>query len=135
VPVVVVVICAWIFAESWSAHPDYLAYFNALAGDRPEQILAESDLDWGQDFKRLSETLQRRGVEKVAIAYFGVQPRDTVKLPANEGASPYKKTSGYVAVSARLVTLDNAATGAFDWLKPYTPIERVGRSMLLYYVP
>ena len=42
---------AW---ESISAHPDYLAAFNPLAGSRPERIVVGSDLDWGQDLQRLS---------------------------------------------------------------------------------
>ena len=36
------------------AHPDYIAYFNELAGTHPERILVDSDLDWGQDMNRLS---------------------------------------------------------------------------------
>ena len=43
---------------SLAAHPDYLAYFNALAGDDPERIVVDSDLDWGQDIKRLGQRLR-----------------------------------------------------------------------------
>ena len=45
---------------AWN-HPDYLAYFNELAGDEPERILADSDLDWGQDMLRLSARLREVG--------------------------------------------------------------------------
>jgi hypothetical protein len=37
-------------------YPDYLAYFNVLAGSHPEHILVDSDLDWGgQDLRRLEK--------------------------------------------------------------------------------
>src|SRR5688572_11220445 len=35
-------------------HPDYIAYFNVLAGREPARIVTDSDLDWGQDLFRLA---------------------------------------------------------------------------------
>ena len=46
------VMLLWYGIASAGAHPDYLAYFNELAGGEPERIAADSDLDWGQDIKR-----------------------------------------------------------------------------------
>ena len=54
------------------AHPDHLSYFNALAGDHPEHILVDSNLDWGQDLYRLRDTIAARGIrDTVRVAYFG----------------------------------------------------------------
>src|SRR5690606_7592659 len=46
-------------ASSARAHPDYLSYFNILAGRNPDRVLPFSDLDWGQDLTRLAEELRK----------------------------------------------------------------------------
>ena len=63
----------WYGASSLLSHPDYLPYFNALAGSHPEKIVVDSDLDWGQDMKRLATRLREVGAPEV---YF--LPMDTV---------------------------------------------------------
>src|SRR5262249_27928122 len=44
-------------AESAAAHPDCLAYCNQLGGKPPERLIADSNLDWGQDLLRLGDEL------------------------------------------------------------------------------
>ena len=39
--------------------------------DHPERILVDSDLDNGQDLKRLADTLRARGIKAVSLAYAG----------------------------------------------------------------
>jgi hypothetical protein len=63
----------WYGASSLWSHPDYLPYFNELAGSHPENIVVDSDLDWGQDMKRLAARLHEVGAPEV---YF--LPMDTV---------------------------------------------------------
>src|SRR5262249_55715397 len=48
-----VALAAWQLAIPVFAAPDYLPWFNALAGRHPENVLLDSDLDWGQDLFRL----------------------------------------------------------------------------------
>ena len=38
----------------WTANPDYLPYFNEAVA-HPERVLVDSDLDWGQDLRRLEQ--------------------------------------------------------------------------------
>lgn len=127
-----VVLACSVVGESWLAHPDYLAYFNCLAGDHPEQILAESDLDWGQDLHRLSLRLTALGVTRITIGYFGTAPLGSAHLPQYRVLCPDEKPTGYVAISARFATLEYAKSGAYGWLKRYTPLERIGKSIFLY---
>ena len=47
--VAVLALAAWHAAESLVAHPYYLAYFNQLARGHEDRVLADSNLDWGQD--------------------------------------------------------------------------------------
>ncbi len=55
----------WYGASSILSHPDYLPYFNELAGRHPENIVVDSDLDWGQDMKRLAARLHEAGAPEV----------------------------------------------------------------------
>ena len=60
------VLVLWMAASSALSHPDYLAYFNEMAGSEPENIMVDSDLDWGQDVKRLGTRLHEVGATSVA---------------------------------------------------------------------
>jgi hypothetical protein len=131
--VVPIMLVAWAVADSWMARPDYLAYFNQFAGSRPERILAESDLDWGQDLYRLSRRLRELRVDHVSIGYFGTAPLEKAGLPPYSILSADVPTAhGYVAVSVRYLTLEYAKNGSFAWLKGRTPQEIVGKSIYLY---
>jgi hypothetical protein len=151
---------AWLAISSAFTHPDYLAYFNFLASDRPERIQAESDLDWGQDLARLSQWLRARGVQEVAISYFGTADLTRADLPNFHELAPYHKTSGWVAISAHNRVIPNAfvitprrlgmapfysvpghfdrikpGDGPFAWLMDYKPLEKIGSSIFVYYIP
>src|SRR5439155_5938092 len=51
-----------------------LSYFNELVGGPREgwRWLVDSNLDWGQDMKRLARYLAARGEPPVKLAYFGL---------------------------------------------------------------
>ena len=72
----------WHVGESWAARPNYLAYFNALAGGSANgwRHLVDSSLDWGQDLPGLKTWLDAHAPgEKVYLSYFGTGD------PAHEG--------------------------------------------------
>ena len=50
--------------ESMSIHPNYLAYFNGFVGGPANgpHYLIDSNLDWGQDLKKLKQWSDRRGL-------------------------------------------------------------------------
>jgi len=62
------VLLAWLVISVTVHHPDYLAYFNGLAGKNPEKILADSNYDWGQDLKLLGTRLHQLGVKEFSLA-------------------------------------------------------------------
>lgn len=53
--------------------PDFLAYFNTLSGGtaRGYLLLGDSNLDWGQDLKKLGAYLRSQGDPEVILSYFG----------------------------------------------------------------
>jgi hypothetical protein len=134
---------AWAGTASLLAHPDYIPYFNELAGRHPERILVDSDLDWGQDMQRLSTRLRQLGVEHVYLACHYSGDDSKLGLPEWDGLPPFQPVKGWVAVSfTKLETYGWYAARemrrpgrAYDWLNAYRPAERVGKSILLYYVP
>jgi hypothetical protein len=128
------VLAVWVAADSVRAHPDYLAYFNEFVGAHPEKILAESDVDWGQDLHRLSERLKVLGIQQVSIAYFGSARLDQAGLPPFTGVPPDQPVRGYVAISVQRSTIDYKKNGSYAWLKRYKPLERVGKSIDLFWI-
>jgi 4-amino-4-deoxy-L-arabinose transferase-like glycosyltransferase len=59
--------------ESASIYPDYLAFFNAAAGGpgRGPEYLVDSNIDWGQDVKKLVHWLDQHGTRRARVHYFG----------------------------------------------------------------
>jgi 4-amino-4-deoxy-L-arabinose transferase-like glycosyltransferase len=130
----------WLCAGSLTAHPDYLAYFNAFAGSEPERIVVESDLDWGQDIKRLGQRLRELHATSV-----GFSPSIMLD-PSQHGFPPWQWSAAdapYPGWNAVQVTVWKAQRMGFRLQQPdvrlwpdFTkPVERVGKSILLYYIP
>src|SRR5262249_30716094 len=61
----------WQAASVLRVHPSYLAYFNELAGgpDGGWKYANDSNLDWGQDVKRLAQFAERENLPGIAVAY------------------------------------------------------------------
>ena len=51
---------AWQVISGTLAHPDYLSYTNEITRSHPENFVAESDLDWGQDMHRVGDFLKKK---------------------------------------------------------------------------
>jgi 4-amino-4-deoxy-L-arabinose transferase-like glycosyltransferase len=116
------------------SYPDYLAYFNVTAGAHPERILIDSDLDWSQDIKRLQQRLVQLQVTKFGFVYRGSADVVGEHLPGVWLVQPFSPATGWIAAS--IYARDTVSQGkAFEWLKQYTPRERVGKSIDLYYIP
>ena len=133
-----VLLVAWQVVASARTHPDYLAYFNELAGRHPERILVDSDLDDGQDLKRLADTLRARRIPAVSLAYAGSATVAEHGLPPIHWLEPHRPVTGWVAASLyslKLGSLDRPGHDDFAWLERYRPVALVGRSIRLYYVP
>jgi hypothetical protein len=135
-PIFSVVLLGWHLVSSVSAHPDYLAYFNECCQAHPERVLVDSDLDWGQDLKRLAAELKRRGVEEVNLAYFGRADPSRHGMPRLKPLQPEEHVTGWVAISEFRIAFGTGAPpyDQYRWLTAYTPVTRVGKSIRLYYL-
>ena len=104
--VILVALLAWHGRESLMIRPDYLAYFNPLAGGpkKASRLFVDSSLDWGQDLPRLHDWLDTHASgEKVFISYFGTGS------PPHEG-----------------INATRIGDGIFDWYGRKTPPHLTG---------
>jgi 4-amino-4-deoxy-L-arabinose transferase-like glycosyltransferase len=134
-----VVLVGWFALTSLAAHPDYLPYFNVIAGDEPERIVADSDLDWGQDMTRLGARLGELGATSVVFRPLVFDFYDKRGLPPIDFGSPFEPSPGWNAVSITQWKVMRMGLEAplTPWPDHTTlkPVERVGKGVLLYYVP
>ena len=141
------VLLLWLAGSSLLAHPDYLPYFNELAGGQPEKIVVDSDLDWGQDIKRLARRLHELGASEVSFFPTLVASyRSEFQMPPFLRQDAFAPAPGWNAVSAtywKLVRLGciyltpdgrmhNDYPDRTLWPDTLPPGERVGKSIILW---
>jgi hypothetical protein len=132
VPVAVLLaLLLWQLSTLWTAYPDYLTYFNE-AVPHPQRVLVDSDLDWGQDLRRLELRAAQLGIPHLSLAYRGTADLTREPLPPFVSLAPRQPTTGWVAISELARTRDPAG---YAWLDVYRPVERIGTSIDLYYIP
>jgi len=131
--VAIAILVAWHLIASFVAHPDYMAYFNEIAGRSPSRYLIDSNLDWGQDILRLRDELRRRKIDHVGLALFSAEDLDAIGFPRHHDVDASTPTQGWIAVSEG-VYRTSRAYGEWKWLvgRKY---EKVGKSIRLYYIP
>jgi hypothetical protein len=126
---------AWSLLIVVRTHPDHLSYFNALAGDHPEHVLVDSNLDWGQDLYRLRDTIVARGIrDTVRVAYFGTAGVAAAGVPNARELGLHERATGWIAASETYLAGEWVGR-AYDWLLDYPAVARVGPSMRLWYIP
>ena len=123
----------WHVASGALQHPDYLAYTNEIAGSHPENFLADSDLDWGQDMKRLASRLRRAGAAEVTFEPFNKTFATLAgdAFPRILPVDSKRPAPGWNAVSISTWKI----FGVPKWADRIPPQERVGRSILLWHFP
>jgi hypothetical protein len=122
---------AWQVSTLASAYPDYLPYFNETVS-HPERVLVDSDLDWAQDLRRLERRLAELNVPSVSLAYQGTADLARETLPPFVRLPPRQPATGWVAITA--LTRAHEPAG-YAWLDSYRPVERIGKTVDLYFIP
>lgn len=148
--IAVFLLLAWQFISVVSVYPYFLAYFNELAGgpDNGYKYVADSNLDWGQDLKRLKKWVDANNIDKIYIDYFGgADARYYFKEKYAQWwgtKNPKEMLKGsYFAVSATFLQAGRGTpapgfdqpTDFYNWLNNYTPVTIIGHSIFVYYIP
>jgi len=144
------VLILWQAISVISIYPHFLTYFNELVGgpDKGYIYTVDSNLDWGQDLKRLKKWIDQNKIEKIYVDYFG---GGDAKYYLKEKYAPWWGTrdpqelpkGSYLAVSATFlqggrgepVPGFNQQYGYYRWLDKYKPVTKIGYSIFVYYIP
>ncbi len=120
-------------------HPRHLAYFNEIAGGPAEgrHRLADSNLDWGQDLRRLADFLRSHDVGELGLAYFGTVPPELLGVRYQLPPS-YRPQPGRYAVSVNFLLgrphpIHDGSGGMravhyeeFGYFRYFEPVARIG---------
>ena len=118
---------AWLLVGNLGIHPNYLCYFNELIGGPRNgyRYLAASNVDWGQNMKRLADYARSHPREKIKLAYHGSgDPRrygfecDIIISSAPLGRLADLAPGTYVVSVNHLLGLYNAAARDSFWDDP-----------------
>jgi hypothetical protein len=98
----------------------------------------DSDLDWGQDVKRLSRRLREIGASEVYLALFANGSfEEQHGFPPSYQTLPDRPGPGWNAIGVSRWKLLRLGAGSNlnirIWPDRARPVERVGKSILLYY--
>jgi 4-amino-4-deoxy-L-arabinose transferase-like glycosyltransferase len=137
----------WYTVGTLTIFPNYLAYFNELAGGPANgwRSLVDANLDWGQAWKQLAAYLGSHGISQVKLsvggsndpAIYGIayEPLAPMKgappvLPARFNPSP----GVYVLSANSYQGLVMADVNNFDWFRHRQPDAQIGYAMFVYTV-
>jgi len=138
----------WYVWESISIYPYYLTYFNQTVGG-PQggyRYVVDSNLDWGQDLKRLAQWREKNNIGKIYLDYFGwADQQYYLKHDWNWIVSGRFKSvadflrenpqGGYLVVSANYYMNSRGdADKSYAWLDAYKPITIIGNSIFVWYL-
>jgi hypothetical protein len=132
-------------------HPHYLSYFNLAAGgpDNGAQVLVDSNIDWGQDLKRLKRWMDREGVDEIKLAwfgtadpaYYGIAYEPLPGLPRHFDLwwdvpfdSSHPEPGIYAISASNLWELPLTEKHVFPWFRSRQPDDRIGYSIFIYQV-
>lgn len=137
-------VVAWYVVSVCMHYPYFIAYFNELAGGPAHgyTYVADSNIDWGQDLKRLTQFVKENNIDKIRVHYFGGgSPHYYLGDKFIPWWSSRGQEPGWYAISATF--LDEAfgtpvgrytrsEQDSYLWLRDKTPVTVIGHSIFVY---
>lgn len=128
----------WLLFGTLSSFPNFLAHFNELqilSGREKFELLVDSDLDWGQNLKRLAEFVKREKIQKIKVdAWFFEEPvRYYIPEALAPGEEPPPGEERWVTVGATRFQLSKfGEEDPYANLRDLKPYSIVGDGILVY---
>lgn len=125
----IILLIVWYVFSALGIWPNYLSYFNELIGGPKNgyKYLRDSNIDWGQDLPALKKYLDKHGIRRVKLCYFGTADPDIYGIRYqdfdDDEFESYKKD--IYAISAHF--LDKA-----QWTNKIDPTGWAGHSIFIY---
>ncbi len=131
-------ILAFYIISSVTTYPHFIAYFNEFAGgpNGGARYIVDSNLDWGQDLRRLKKFVEKNNIDKIKVDYFGggdvaYYLGDRAEIWHADNGPEF--VEGWLAVSATFLQTSRAYPWAsYEWLDEYEPVEKIGYSIFVY---
>jgi hypothetical protein len=132
--------------ETVSIAPNFIAYFNELVGGAKNgyKYVVDSNLDWGQDMKKLTTFVEQNKINKIKVDYFGgTSPKYYLgeKFEPWSSSKGQPETNSWLAVSLTFLQnsqgqpvsgFERKAEDGYSWLQDKKPFSRIGYSMFIY---
>lgn len=144
------VLVAWYLVTSIQTYPYYLAFFNQSIGGSANgyKYVTDSNLDWGQDLKRLTQWVDDNNLDYIYLNYFGGGlPEYYLKEKFRPGWDLVKhpqdfKKGDYLAISATILQEGraqpapgfNQRTDHYFWLDQHNLVTTIGYSIFVYQI-
>ena len=138
----------WLLWGTVRLFPDYLAFFNALAGgaEGGYRYLVDSNLDWGQNLWQLRDWMDEQHVERVYYAHFsparpqvyGIAVDYLPPDPRSAGVdfAPLNPPPGVYAIGATVLQgVYLADVNTYAWFRTHRPTAQLGYALFIYEVP
>ena len=143
---------AWLAVEAVRIYPDYLTYFNEAAGGAHggSRVLADSNLDWGQDLPGLREYMNHQNLDSIKLSYFGSARPEAYGITNFDPLPSYPYN--YHGAESRVPELPHPPPGVYaismtnlqgvffkdhnlyGWFRSREPDAVIGHSICVYYV-
>ena len=135
----------WLILSTLAIAPDYLAFFNEIAGG-PEngyRALVDSNLDWGQNLWQLRDWMAEHRASHVFYAHYsparpqayGINADFLPPDPRAVAFTPWRPAPGLYVIGATVLQGPYAPDANFyAWFRSREPAERLGHALFLYQV-
>src|SRR5205085_11423437 len=100
----------------------------------PSKWLVDSNLEWGQDVKRLAKVARELHIDRLGHCIMSIADVDVLGLPPMELVDPAAERHGWIAIGEHYYRIRKAELGRPLWLDG-RPYRRVGKSIRLYHIP
>lgn len=120
-PVAMAVAIVWYLFSAVSAFPNFIAYFNEPAGGpkNGSAILTDSNIDWGQDMRRIQAYLDTHNVADAFIVY--PWSGDTALAHYGIKATPLPPDRRVVTAKV-VISVTHLQSPDYAWLKQYPKV-------------
>ena len=146
---ILAILLFWYAFGTIKVYPNFLAYFNEAVGGTSNgyKYVTDSNLDWGQDLKRLTQFVEENKINKIYLNYFGgglakyylgekFQDWWGDRNPADLPPNSWLAVSATFLQGCRALPAPgfNQKTDCYNWLNQYEPVTVIGHSIFVYYI-
>jgi hypothetical protein len=127
-------LCGWMLVVALWAHPFYIEYFNEFGGGAKNgyRYLLDSNLDWGQDAKRLKYFLSQHGINHIYLRYFGVPA--VIQYYGISNTSVTAEQAQQIHDGILVISVMELMKPDWNWLRQRQPVARVGYTLFVYQI-